>query len=272
MMPTPAHIEAVTVNHNSSVFAELMLRSLRAHHPTLSIHLTVIDNHSVDVEDLRALRRFAEQTGIAFSTSEFTVEPDTPNSHGRSLRDFVLGHPICSHYLFIDPDIYFLSSYTLDRMLQELDEDDSAFGIMPICTWDGETDHTPRDGMDKRAQEARIRYTIQWPGHPASSRRQGMMIRQPRIHPYCALLKNTPTLQTIAREIGFSLACTIAPSGGRLWDTLGLATAVMKTHGYHFLESKEMVFHFFGVSYDPHCIADKQKKCRELLDELRTID
>jgi hypothetical protein len=140
---------------------------------------------------------------------------------------------------------------------------------MPICTWDGQADHTPRDGIDDRPQEVRIRYTIRWPGYAESTLREGHLTRQPRIHPYCALLKNTPTLQVIATEIGFSFGCTIAPHGGRIWDTLGLATAVMGTHGYHFLESKEMVFHFFGVSYDSHCIEKKRARCRQLIDELR---
>ena len=267
-MAAKAHIEAVTVNHNSSLFAELMLRTLRLHHPELPISLTVIDNNSADIEDLQILRNYAERTGIDFATSRFSVEPDAPNSHGESLREFVLAHPDCSHYLFIDPDVYFLSPHTIDEMMAELDADHSAFGIMPRCTWDGVSDHTPK--CLTAEEETRVSYKLEWfPGFEMEPRVAKARVQE-RIHPYCALLRNTPVLQSIAREVGFSFGCTFAPSGGLLWDTMGLATAVMRTHGQRFLRSSLMVHHFFGVSYDTQYIDDKRKRCRKLLDELRT--
>jgi hypothetical protein len=43
----------------------------------------------------------------------------------------------------------------------------------------------------------------------------------------------------------------------------------MRTHGCHFLESDEMVFHFFGVSYDKQSLESKRKRCLELLETLK---
>lgn len=130
-MKSSPHICVVTVNHNSSMFAELMLRTMRRQHPSLSLDITVIDNNSTDTDELQALKLYTGRAGVAFATSGFTVEPNTPNSHGESLRNFVLEHPDCSHYLFVDPDVYFLSPRTIDKMLADLDADESAFGIMP---------------------------------------------------------------------------------------------------------------------------------------------
>lgn len=268
-------IEAVTVNHNSSLFAELMLRTLHRYNPGVDVNVTVVDNNSCDDSERQSLLRYAKESGVDFNTSKFTVEPEQPNSHGEVLREFVLTHPNCSHYLFLDPDIYFLRSGTIARLLEELAVEPDAFGIMPRCTWDGSTDHTPQPAV----LDAKLRYYIQWPGFPWSSERESQMresqmvplVLQPRLHPHCALLENSRTLQDIAREVGFSVGCTFAPTGGFLWDTLGLATAIMRTHGLrHVVSQREMVFHFSAVSYDPrHLVEAKRDRCRSLLSVAR---
>ena len=66
-----------------------------------------------------------------------------------------------------------------------------------------------------------------------------------------------------------SNAWVFSQEHGRLWDTLGLMTSVMKTHGLGHLLSSAMVFHFFSVSYDARWMEDKTARCRELLGELR---
>ena len=53
------YIEAVTVNHNTSRYMELMLRSLFARHPSnLNLSVTVFDNASQD--DMTELRAYAD--------------------------------------------------------------------------------------------------------------------------------------------------------------------------------------------------------------------
>jgi hypothetical protein len=74
------HIEAVTVNHNTSRYMELMLRSLFARHPSsLDLSVTIFDNVSQD--DATGLRAYAESKGIPIVQSGFTTETEN-NSHG----------------------------------------------------------------------------------------------------------------------------------------------------------------------------------------------
>ena len=57
------HIAAVSVNHNTSAYMELMLRSLFACHPAgLSLSLTIFDNDSTD--DMRELREYAANMDV----------------------------------------------------------------------------------------------------------------------------------------------------------------------------------------------------------------
>ena len=72
----------------------------------------------------------------------------------------------------------------------------------------------------------------------------------------------------VAKEVGLSNAWVFAVKNGLCWDTLGLMTAVMKTHGLHYLMSSAMVFHFFGVSYTDEWLEEKRTKCRAFLKEL----
>ena len=94
-MPDPM-IEAITLNHNTSLFTELMARSLRHRNAGMRIRLTIADNVSDDGDDLMALRDYAHQSGTPFVQSGHKL---APNVHGEVLRTFVLGHPDCSHYL-----------------------------------------------------------------------------------------------------------------------------------------------------------------------------
>ena len=100
-------IEAVTVNHNPSAYAELLLRSLVATHPPLEelgLSLTVLDNASED--DTTSLRAYAAQVGVPVRPSGFTTHTKH-NSHGDNLRNFVLAHPEATHCLFLDTSAVF---------------------------------------------------------------------------------------------------------------------------------------------------------------------
>ncbi len=266
-MSEQAHIEAVTVNHNSSLFTELMLRSLlRCEAPLLSV--TVLDNASRDTEDVKSLLAFAGERQIPILQSGFDTTPCHVNTHGEILRQFVLSRPDCSHYLFVDPDVYFMRENTIRVMLEELEADSSAFGIMPKCTWDGKNDHSLPTGNAWTDELCLMKYTMRWPNGAESPTAKCEARLAERLHPFCALIENTPVFHRIVEKVGLSNAWVFAVKNGLHWDSLGLMTAIMKTHGLHYLMSSAMVFHFFGVSYDDRWLKDKQRKCRAFLKEL----
>jgi hypothetical protein len=244
------HIEAVTVNHNTSRYMELMLRSLFARHPKgLDLSLTLFDNASTD--DMSKLIAFAGSKGIPIIQSGFTTDT-VNNSHGEILSRFVLDHPDCSHYLFLDADVCFLEDNTIGVMLEELENSVDAFGIGPRMSWDG-VEEIPQD-----------------------VRKANPDICDARLHPCCALVKNTPLFRTAVKEIGLTCVKVLWANEEVYLDTFKLMTKVMKTHGLRHLISAKMVLHFFCVSYpwEPteHWREAKDQRRDELLAGLRELD
>jgi hypothetical protein len=222
----PDHfIKAVSVNHNTSAFLELMARSLSARHPReagLNISLTIYDNASQD--DLTELQAYAESQDIPIIQSGFTTDTEN-NSHGEVLRGFVLENPDPTHYLFLDSDICFVDDLTLNAMLVELETTPDAFGIGPRMSWDG-INEIPEEN---------------WKGNPD--------IYDARLHPCCALVKNTPLFRNVVEEIGLSCVKYLWADAEEYLDTFKLMTKTMKTHGLKHIISSKMVLHFFNVSY-----------------------
>ena len=240
-------IEAVSVNHNTSRYMELMLRSLFAHHPAgLNLSLTVFDNASTD--GTSELIAYTESLGIPFVPSGFSTET-VNNSHGEILSKFVLEHPDCTHYLFLDTDVCFLDDNTIGTMLDELEESANAFGIGPRMSWDGE----------EEISEA--------------ARKANPDICDARLHPCCALIKNTSLFRGIVKEIGLSSVKYLWAAEHEIVDTFKLMTKVMKTHGLRHVISTKMILHFFCVSYigEPtrHWNEAKARRRDELLSKYR---
>ncbi len=240
-------IEAVTVNHSTSRYMELMLRSLFARHPSgLNLSLTVYDNNSQD--DLTGLLSFTESQHIPFVPSGFSTETAN-NSHGEILRRFVLSHPDCSHYLFLDTDVCFVEDNTLSRMLAELESRDDLFGIGPRQSWDGLVE-IPRQVRDNNPD-----------------------ICDARLHPCCALVKNTSLFRRVVEEVGLSCANYLWAEGEEYLDTFKLMTKVMATHGLRHSLASPLVLHFFCVSYiwEPtqHLNEAKAQRRDALLAELQ---
>jgi hypothetical protein len=226
---------------------ELMLRSLFAHHPTgLNLSLTVFDNASTD--DMSDLVSYIESKRLPFVQSGFTTETEN-NSHGEILAKFVLEHPDCTHYLFLDTDVCFLEDNTLLTMMSELEENPNLFGIGPRMSWDG-------------VEEI-----------PADARQANPDICDARLHPCCALVKNTPLFRAIVAEIGLSSAKYLWAECEEIMDTFKLMTKVMKTHGLKHALSTTMVLHFFCVSYiwEPtkHWNEAKAQRRDDLLSQYR---
>lgn len=248
----PDHlIKAVSVNHNTSAYLELMVRSFFARHPQdsgLNFDLSIYDNASQD--DLTDLEAYTESQGIPIIQSGFTTETEH-NSHGEILRRFVLENPDPSHYLFLDSDVCFREDFTINAMLTELEGTPEAFGIGARMSWDG-VEEIPQSAMKENPD-----------------------IRDARLHPCCALVKNTPLFRKVVEEIGLSCVKYLWANAEEYLDTFKMMTKVMSTHGLKHIISSKMVLHFFCVSYvwEPtkHWNEAKAKRRDDLLNQLRHI-
>jgi len=218
------HIAAASVNHNTSAYMELMLRSLFARHAAgLSLELTVFDNASTD--DRGELHTYAAKMNVPIIPSGFSLTTEH-NSHGDILRRFVLDHPDCTHYLFLDADICFIETDTLLTMLAELARTPRLFGIGPRLSWDGINEI------------------------PSEVRQANPDICDARLHPCCALIPNTPLFRQVVEVIGFACVRYLWAEREEYLDTFKLMTRVMGTHGLHHILSSAMIQHFFSVSYE----------------------
>lgn len=279
MSTVPPFIQAVIVNHNTSPYTELALRSLFATHSQLpDIAVTILDNDSTD--DTAPLRRFAASRGIPFLPSSQPLKT-LSNSHGDALRAFVLSHLHGTHYLFLDADICFVQPDTLNTMLAELDAAPDAFAVQARTTWDCKTE-SPNNGGFGTTPDGPTELTYAmvhpWsdPDEPPPAQRllRASGLAHARCHPFCALIRNTPAFRAVAQHIGFSGAWIFANvlDYAGSYDTFGLASAVMKTHGQRWIPSARLVFHFCCVTYDGKTGSQKQRDCLERLKPLRALD
>jgi hypothetical protein len=247
-MNSEVRINAVTVNHNTSPYCELMLRSLYGKHPQLNVKVTVMDNASTD--DMSGLEAFAAEKHIPIKQSGYDAAATKLNSHGEILSRYVLDHTDCEYYLFLDSDVAFLAPNTINVMLQGLNNDQSAFGVGPLQSWDA------KEEIPNELHE---------------------LIYERRLHPCCALIRNTHLFRHIVEIIGltgvkycWSKRDDECPSECEDYvDTLELMTRVMKTHGQKHLILPPMILHFFSVSYDPQYMERKNRDCQAMLAEYR---
>lgn len=266
-------IHTIVVNHNTSLFTELAVRSLLdTHSPDLDISITVMDNASDD--DTAALRAYLEANSIPFIPSGFPLNT-VVNTHGEVLRSFILNHPDCEYYLLLDADICFVQQDTLQTMLRELQSDGSIFAVQARMSWDG-VQEMPGSGWHIEAGKP-MYMSAHLAGQPISdddlrqhaTAYSGHLL--PRCHPGCTLVKNTPVFRRVTEHIGLSTAWLYGetqPAAG-FYDTFGLFSHVMKTHEQRYVLSEAMVLHFFCVSYDPLGMDWKRSVCQERLNKLR---
>jgi hypothetical protein len=250
MASIPAHhIVAVSVNHNTSAYMELMLRSLFAYHRAgLSLSLTIFDNGSTD--DMSELRRYAAAVHVPIMPSGFALASEH-NSHGEILRRFVLDHPACTHYLFLDADVCFTETDTLVTMLADVERTPGVFGVGPRMAWDGINDI------------------------PLELRQANPDICDARLHPCCALIPNTPLFRQVVEIIGLSCVRYLWAEREEYLDTFKLMTRVMQTHGLRHMLSSAIVQHFFAVSYEwdsPETQRVKMDMRDQRLAQLRRLD
>jgi hypothetical protein len=70
-----------------------------------------------------------------------------------------------------------------------------------------------------------------------------------RLHPCCALIKNTSLFREIVKEMGLSCIDYLRVNKHEYWDTFKLLTKVMTTHNLKPIISSSKVLHFFSTSY-----------------------
>lgn len=217
-------IAAVLVNHNTSAFAELAVRSLFVQNPGLDLTLTVYDNGSTD--DRRGLLAAARAYDVHVRQSGFPIST-TGNSHGEVMRRFVLdsANSQVEKFLFLDADICFTHPGTIATLIDTLSADPDAFGVGPRMSWDGETALPPDIG-----------------DNPA--------LYLNRLHPCCALIANTATFRSVTEHIGLSCARLLYADHEEFLDTFELMTKIMRTHGLrHVIADDALIMHAFAVSY-----------------------
>jgi hypothetical protein len=238
---------AVMVNHNTSAFAELAIRSWFANNRDYPVDLVVYDNDSSD-PGLPALRALTGRLGIPFQASGFSITSPY-NSHGEILGRFVLD-PVNRHadyLLFLDSDVCFTRPGVLGRLLDSLDADPTVFGAGPVLTWDGETEITPR----------------------------GSSLYTSRLHPCCALVRNTDLLRDIVTHIGLTAASLIWAEHTEYADTFALTTRAMRTHGLHHVLVDVSIAHAFEISYIGEAEAlrgEKEQRRDHWLAQFRALD
>jgi hypothetical protein len=259
-------VEAVIVNHNTSVFAELAVRSLASSIAggSESVRITVRDNHSSD-DGLPARRDAVASLGASFERSRWPATSTPLNSHGDVLRDFVLDKPDADFYLFVDADIDFEEQATVRRMVDELEADRALWAVQARFrtaeakrvdgTLDVNAGGQPVE-LDVRQRSGEWRDTA-----PISGR------VQPRCHPGATLVRNGDALQRLATTLGFGTAYLVSgdEAVAGFYDTFGLATAAMAVHGLRYGLSSATVHHYFCVSYDPAKRAPSEADCKQRL-------
>lgn len=263
-------IEAVTVNHSTSDYTELMLRSLyhlnQDEFPNMKLTLV----HSLWNDDASQLDAYAAQIGAKITDKPKKFE-GPGNSHGEILRQFVLSKPEADYYLFLDADVVFLEEGTIRTMKRELDAEKDIFGVQARLSPDGH--------KEQEVGSIPIWKEPVYIGWKTGSTPEDVKVGTPttampmkyymqrRIHPCCALIKNTETFHRVVDLIGLSTGHTSECGGGKGFDTLALMTLVMETHGLSFKLSDKMVIHFVGVSYNRK--ENKDTLCSQLLFEYR---
>ena len=259
-------VEACIFNHNTSPFAELALRSLLASEREVELNITVSDNHSTDA-GVEELRQACTELGANFLASRWPAGGSLVNSHGDAIRDFVLSHPESDFWLLVDADIVFIEPRTVARMLDEIRSDQGLWAVQARFAW----------AEEHRGEGASLDIGRGQKQQMPIARRDGTRFDlefegKGRCHPGATLVRKSEVSRSVARSIGFCGAFLLSEDDrlGGFYDTMGLASHVMSTHGLRYQLSQARVVHYFNVSYEDEASgAGKRDDCRRRLAALR---
>ena len=266
LMPDRASIHAVTVTQNTSAFTELMLRTLFLTNELggFEFRLTVLDNNSSDPE-FGALKAYlgAQQIPLVPTGFPYYVAAE---QHGAALTDFVRDHVGCTHYLFLDADMWFVEQNTIATMLRELQSaPPNTFAIQArIYGYYVGFVYEGRDGIPgTNAFEHIPTWPIEFEGRTYVNR------YATRCSPVCSLIANTPLFRHVVATVGLSQAIRFGIGEVAYHDTFSLMTQVMATHRQQFRVSSQIVNHFTQTSYVNADRSVRERDCQSMIDELR---
>lgn len=266
MEPGPS-IQGVVVTQNTSQFTELMLRTLflRNDPGALDLSLTVLDNGSAGPEH-EQLCRFLDERAIPLIPTGFPPYV-AAELHGAALERFVQEHAGCSHYLFLDADMWFVEPDTLGTMQRELGA--AGTGVFAVqarifshyhgLVYEG------REGVaGTHAFDLIPTWPIEFEGRTYANR------YQPRLSPVCCLVRNTPLFRRIVEVFGLTQAIRFGVREVFYHDTFSLMTQIMATHGQRFIVSARTIHHFTQTTYKDAERTDREADCARMLEELRS--
>jgi hypothetical protein len=265
-------IHAVTVNHNTSHFAELMLRSLFVQNRLQDgdFRITVLDNCSND-EGFRSLQAFLAERAISFVQTGFDTAVAV-EKHGLAFANFVENTPDASYYLFLDVDMWFIESDTICTMLKELKERRDCFANQArIFGYYADRVIEGRNGEFGRGDAESISFSTKVvEGQGDNSRIRAYATRvSSRCSPVCCLVENSDLFRGVVSEVGLTPATIFKNQEAVHYDTFGLMTHVMATHGVRVNVSAKTVSHFTETTYHPEFRGGKDRDCHRMLEELR---
>ncbi|CAG0998562.1 hypothetical protein ANAEL_02779 [Anaerolineales bacterium] len=263
-------IYGVTVNHNTSRFVELMLRTLFLTNDLsgLAFHMVVLDNASND-EYVEQLTAYLANQSIPFIQTGLDNRVAV-EKHGLALANFVKERKDCTHYLFLDSDMWFVENDTIPTMWRELVESPSSVfaNQARIHGYYADRAIEGRDGVPG----ANSLDGVEWEtvcGNPVVKNTRYTTRIAYRCSPVCSLIANTPVFRTVTETIGLNPAISFGAWAAKHYDTFGLMTHVMATHGFRFIVSSKTVNHFTETVYRPELRAPKDKDCSKMLEELQ---
>jgi hypothetical protein len=259
-------VTVVSVSHGTTDYADLMLRSLIASHADRSmIDILLLVSGSRDLDRLA----WADRYGVRVRSSGYPL--DVPvTTHGEILRDAVLAEPECDAYLFVDADVCFVAEDTIGRLSAELVADPDMFAIQAAWLL---PDGTVFEHGDDPTKTSWIRESVRPDGVEEWSEPYEYRVGYgDRIHPFCVLLRNDEVFRSAVELIGLSPAGTQCVRGAIWWDTLGLLTQVMKTHGRTWRRSDVGAIHFGNVTWTTDWAKEKAEQRDALLARHPLLD
>lgn len=190
-----------------------MLRSLlHHHHPDRdAMRITLLDNGSTELERLDQFRAL----GVEVAASGYGLDHQV-TTHGEVLAAAVLDRPDCDGYLFLDSDVCFRTDRTIEAMAAELDADPELFGVQ--ARWlraEDDSEFAPEPGPPVSVG---IQESVRGPGEtdwpPPLSYQVLRHTDADRIHPFCALVRNSPVFRRTVQTFGLSPAMVQAERRG----------------------------------------------------------
>ncbi|MDD5529436.1 MAG: hypothetical protein PHX21_05335 [bacterium] len=262
------------MNHNTSMFVELMLRSLFQYNDisAFDLHITVLDNNSHD-EHISALKLFMEERNIAFVQTGFDIgKRPTPAKHGEALSNFVLKNRNCTHYLFLDSDMWFIEKDTISTMLFELNKDLKCFAVQAkIFGFYAKRVIEGRDGYVD-GNDVNKNYIFETKMVISNEETLSFPTVVPfRCSPVCSLMKNLPIFHKVVETFGLSPIFIYGVDKSRFYDTFGHMTHMMNTYGFHHIVSSKTINHFTETVNRPEYRGVRDKDCMRMLEELRKM-